>query len=157
MLVIIAEFYERDAVSISAGDRRWLRMKKRPPTHWRIWIGNLNRKSHPLLDRNSMSLTKLRRDQIAPGSFAGYNTQTTTVCVGKHLVIYVMSSGVVKDIIRKWRLPPDIEPRLQQNWPIRRSKVAWPPPLGPALDDGDLDRLASQFMRRVHAIMQSMR
>jgi hypothetical protein len=57
------------------------------------------------------------------------NTQTTMICVGNHLAIYVMSSSVDsgQSLIRKWRMHPLVAPGFRQIWPAAAGAIRWPP------------------------------
>jgi hypothetical protein len=151
MMVMVAEHLDHDKIAIPPSDRRWLFSNRRAPPHWRVWIGLHRRESHPLFTHNVLPFATKEEVERAPsGTAADANTQTSTICLGEHVVIHVMSSLVAKSIIRRWRLPPDIEPQMRQIWPVRISCVIWPPPA--ALTDAGLDLLAQQFFRAADAL-----
>jgi hypothetical protein len=82
------------------------------------------------------------------------NTQTTTVCLGDHLVIHVMSSDRIWPFIQRWRLPTHVAGVMTQIWPIRRSPVAWPT-ADAALNDKGLDLLAMQFFNEIRVYAEA--
>jgi hypothetical protein len=147
MMVMVAEYLNNEMVAVPLSDREFLRCTQRPPAHWRIWIGRHRRDAHPLFNHNVLALTQKEIEGVTSGLISEPNTQTSTICLGKHLVIYVMSSTAVWNIVRRWRIDPRVNRNLAQIWPVRSSAVAWPPPS--ALTDAGLDLLAQQFFRAV--------
>src|SRR5205823_4630195 len=81
------------------------------------------------------------------------NTQSTTICLGKYLIIHALSSAVGKSLVRRWPLPADISRAVSQVWPIRSTVVTWPP--SDALTDSGIHFLANQFADAAHAILAS--
>lgn len=154
MTAMSGEFLEKESVAVSARDRKLLRQNGQPPEHWRIWIGQHQRKSHPLWSHNAIALTKEkieRPTEIVPG---GHNTQSTTICLGKHLVVHIISSQVGRRLIRKWRFRSDVEAKLEQIWPVRRLVISWPPP-SPLLDD-DIHYIANQLHDNASTLIRKM-
>jgi hypothetical protein len=136
---------ERRCRPIRAADRRWFYLNRRPPSHWRIWIGRHGREKYPLFVHNVLSCaTEEKFERSSSNSAAELNTQTSTICLGEHLLIHVMSSPTARSIIRRWKLPSGMEGALNQIWPIRNSAVAWPPSL--IITDAGIDTLAQQFV-----------
>ena len=149
MTVMVAEFLDWDQVAVSSEERRGFFNNVRTPRHWRIWIGHHQRKTYPLWTHNAMSLTEEKIETIATDAVHKSNTQTSTILLGEHLIIHVMSSRIARRIIRLWKLPPSIAPQMTQIWPIRNPRVTWPPK--GTLDDADIGLLADQFYSRVTA------
>lgn len=149
MTVMVAEFLNRDQVAVSSEERQWFFKNARPPRHWRIWIGQHRGKTSSLWTHNAMSLTEEKPETIATDTIHESNTQTSTILLGEHLIIHIMSSLIARRIIRLWKLPPSIAPLMSQIWPIRNPRVTWPP--GSALTDADIQLLADQFYKRVTA------
>lgn len=147
MMVMVAEHLNDEMVAVPLSDRQFLRCTKRPPDHWRIWIGRHHRNIHPLFNHNVLALTQKEIEGVTSGLMSDPSTQTSTICLGKHLVIYVMSSTAVWGIVRRWKIDPRVSRNLTQVWPIRKSVVAWPP--SSTLTDAGLDLLAQQFFRAV--------
>jgi hypothetical protein len=144
MFVMVAEQVDQTKVAISAVERQWLREKRRPSSYWRIWIGQHRREAHPLFVHNVLPFASKEEVERPPrGPVAETNTQTSTICLGQHLLIHVMSSQIAWSIIRRWKLPAQIEPVMSQIWPVRAGAVKWPPPA--ALTDDDIHLLAQQF------------
>lgn len=81
------------------------------------------------------------------------NTQTTTVCLGKHLLIHIMSSDVAWNNVRKYRLPVPVAPYLYQIWPTRERIVTWPPPV--ALNDVGIAMVAEDFFETALRVIRS--
>lgn len=154
MMVMVAEYANRDKVAIPTSDRRWLLTKRQPPSHWRIWIGSHVRTHYPLFMHHvlSFSPTEQKFESLTSETPAVLNTQTSTICLGEHLLIHVMSSAPLRSILHRWHLPPGIELAMSQIWPVRDRAVMWPN--GIALADGDISALAQQFVLAANAIVQ---
>jgi hypothetical protein len=60
MFVMVAEHLDLHTVTIPTADRQWLRSNIRPPSHWRIWIGQHSATSHPLFSHNALSFRSQR-------------------------------------------------------------------------------------------------
>lgn len=151
MFVMVAEYADRDKVSISARERRRLLQRKRPPAHWRIWIGKYERSTG--VERWFHHVIPIAKDGVqivTNGSIPRSNTQTSTILLGDHLVIHAMSSSVAPGIIKRWRHAPDIASKMRQIWPIQDRYVCWPP--DGILDEMDIQNLANRFFESVHAI-----
>jgi hypothetical protein len=152
MLVMVAEHLDRDKIAISAAERQWLYIKRRPPSHWRIWIGKHCREAHPLYTHNVLRIaTEEEEIEGLPLDTASEsNTQTSTICLGEHLVIHIMSSSVRvgRGLIRRWKLPPLIEPLMSEIWPVR-ANVTWP--ARTALTDVEISLIAQQLFNRAAA------
>jgi hypothetical protein len=145
MMVMVAEHLNEQMVAIPTSDRKWLRSKIRPPSHWRIWIGRHDRTSHPLFTHNVLSFAFEKEIQrIGLEAAVPVNAQTSTILLGQHLLIHVMSSAVARNIVRRWQLPAALAPSLVQIWPITRPAVTWPPQ-GGVLRDTAIVFLADHF------------
>jgi hypothetical protein len=154
MTAMSGEFLEKESVAVPAKDRKSLRENGQPPEHWRIWIGRHQRKSHPLWSHNAISLTKRKIERPTEIPRGGHNTQSTTICLGKHLVVHIISSQIGRRLIRKWRLRPDVEAKLVQIWPVRRLVISWPPPS--SLLDDDIRYIANQLHGNASALIRKM-
>jgi hypothetical protein len=152
MMVMVSEYLDRGKVAVPTTDRRWFFNKKCPPSHWRIWIGRHNRQTYSLWTHNVMTLVEEKGKVIPDDLLPKANTQTSTILLGKHLIIHVMSSPIARHIIRRWKLPPKIAPSMSQIWPVQQSWVSWP--VGDALTDADIHLVADQLFDRVHAQMR---
>jgi hypothetical protein len=148
MTVMCAEYINEEMISISPGDRRWLRIHRTAPTNWRVWIGRIERVSSSLWFHRGIPMTMDKFETAPAGTIPDSNTQASTICVGPHLIVHVMSSSVAKNIIRRWKIDPRIAPKLCQIWPIVRPVASWPPALDP-LRDAEIHFLADQFFNRV--------
>jgi hypothetical protein len=154
MTVMVAEFASRDKVAIPYSDRVFLRMNQRPPSHWRIWIGSHRRQQQPMFAHNVLTFTK-QKSQIGFTDLPlASNTQTTTICLGEHLVIYAMSSEIARNIIRRWRLPTQIAPTLSQIWPVKSGRVTWPAKFG--LNDAGIQLLAGDFYDKATKLIREI-
>jgi hypothetical protein len=151
MMVMVAEHLDPDKIAISATERRWFYTNRRSPSHWRIWIGQHHCETHPLYTHNVLQIaTKEEEIQRLPlDTMSASNTQTSTICLGEHLIIHVMSSTIGRSIIRRWKLPPQIEPLMSQIWPVRANVVTWP--ASAALTDAGINLLAQQLFNRAAA------
>jgi hypothetical protein len=146
MMVMVAEHLHDEMVAIPATDRDWLRANLRPPSHWRIWIGRHAAVTHPLFSHNIVSFAHEKEIQrLGLEASLPANTQTSTVLLGKHLLIHVMSSAVARSIIRRWVIPAPVSESLVQIWPIVSRAVTWPP--GDSLTDPFIHALAQHFFR----------
>jgi hypothetical protein len=144
MMAMVAEFMDPEMVAVPSDDRLFLRYNRHPPRHWRIWIAQHRRESHPLYTHNVLPFgTEEEVERLPRDTTADPNAQTSTICVGKQLLVHVMNSRIARDLIRRWRLPRDIAPVVLQIWPIKGQVVTWPPPA--ALTDSGIDLLAQQF------------
>lgn len=147
MMIMVAEHLDAEMIAVPQLDRQWLRTKLRPPSHWRIWIGRHTAIQHPLFTHNVVSMVPEKEiERLGPEGSVPPNTQTSTILLGKHLIIHVMSSAAARTIIRRWKLPAQISPSLCQIWPVIDQLVIWPRP-GGALDDTAIDVLAQHFFR----------
>jgi hypothetical protein len=148
MFVMVAEHLDLNTVAVPASDRRSLRSNARPPSHWRIWIGRQSTTSHPLFSHNVLSFVhKEEIERLGIEHHVPANTQTSAILLGEHLLIYVMSSLVARDIIRRWPLPAPVAGSLVQIWPIKNEVVRWPVPGGHVFNDLGVHGLAQHFFR----------
>ncbi len=143
MLVMVAEYMEPDNVTVPESDRRFLMETRKPPRHWRIWIACHRRQQAPLYSHNSLEFVQ-ESEGFTRGPATNHNTQSSTICVGKHLVFHTMSSVLAYDLIRRWRLPSTVATGLDQIWPVRTKIVTWPRSV--SLNDAGLTLLAHQLM-----------
>ncbi len=144
MTVMTAEFAAKDKIAVPYADREFLRLNQKPPSHWRIWIGAQQRHYHAMFSHNVLSFTTKEKPEVpfvdgVPAS----NTQTTTICLGQHLLIYAMSSPIGRSIIRRWQIPNPIAGAVTQIWPVKFTRVDWP--LEVSLNDKGIYLLASDF------------
>jgi hypothetical protein len=137
MTAMVVEQLYRQQAAIPQSHRDHLRLHHSAPSHWRIWLSRHEREKHKLISHRAMSFgTKEDFERIGvPFENWASNTQTTTVCLGKHLLIHIMSSDIAWHNVRKYRFPVPVAPYLYQIWPIRERIVSWPPP-GAFNDDG---------------------
>jgi hypothetical protein len=145
MTVMVAEHVEPDMLAIPASDRAFLREEKKPPKHWRIWIGAHNNHSFPLYSHMVSEFVEKKAEGCFEGLSETPNTQTTTICIGDHLVIYIMSSIIGYNLFRRWVLPVQIRSGMYQLWPhsIRTGDVRWR--TDRRLTDAGLALLATHF------------
>lgn len=152
MTVMVAEFTDRDRRAIPETDRQWLRENQTAPSHWRIWVGRQDRKQAPMYYKNVVTLVSEEEFKRVPHpAVPEGNTQTTTICLGQHTLIHVMSSVVGAKFIRRWNIPNQFAAGLSQIWPIRNGTVRWPPRDDLTFSDTGIDALANEFFRRVTA------
>lgn len=148
MTVMVAEHRNLELVAVPQSDRTYLLENLRPPSHWRIWIGRHKRIDAAMFTHNVLSFANPgEKIQIsARPTDREPNTQTTTICLGKYLIIHVMSSVPAWNIVRRWKLPAprDGASAVLQIWPIRPGPVKWPPAV--SLTDIAIDLLANEFI-----------
>jgi hypothetical protein len=119
MMVMAAEYAERELIAIPASDRTFLREENKPPEHWHIWIGAHRNQDFPPYSHFVSEFIENETQGSSDGLSEAPNTQTTTICVGDHLVIFAMSSIIGNDLFRRWlfacaypfRPAQDIAPR----------------------------------------------
>ena len=154
MLVMVAEHVQREMIAIPGADRARLRARQMAPPHWRIWIGRHSRREHPLFTHRVLSFVPREEFERlgGPAARVDSNTQTSTICLGKHLLIHVMSSDVAWSIVRRWRLRTEISAGLTQIWPTKTPTVSWPP--SRALTDAGIDLVANVFFDKATALVR---
>lgn len=155
MTTMVAEYENQAMVAIPQSDRTKFFETQHPLPHWRIWIGSHRRQNVPMFHHNVLPFTteeELKR--LPPGAETdAANTQTTTICLGKYLVIHVMSSVIARSIVRRWKLPRQIRDGMTQIWPIRPTKNdRWP--LEMALNDNGITLLADEFLNKAVTMMR---
>lgn len=152
MMVMAAEYVEPDLIAIPASDRAFLREEKRPPAHWNIWIGTHCNKNFPLYSHFVSEFIENESYRSPTGLSESPNTQTTTICVGNYLVIFVMSSFIGRELFRRWKLPAPIRASMHKIWPhgIRTGDVRWRPDWG--LNDAGVALLANHFFDKAAEI-----
>lgn len=151
MFTMTAEYMDPAKVAIPADERRWLRSHGRPPHHWRIWIGHGRREKYPQFAHRVLPLVKDASEMLPDDAVAPPNTQSTTICLGDHLLIHVLSGAKpARRLIRRWALLPPIAPSMMQVWPIERPRVTWPSNDGTLLDDPAIHALAEHFYNIVY-------
>jgi hypothetical protein len=156
MMVMVAEHLNAESVAIGPSERRRFKDNHMPPSHWRIWIGRHEAASHPLFTHNILSFaTEEEIKRLGIEGAIPANTQTSTILLGKHLLIHVMSSPVARSIIRRWRLPIALAPSLTQIWPVVSGQVIWPPRDGILLDSA-IDLLAQEFASKAGLLAQEI-
>ena len=89
---------------------------------------------------------------VADNSVIPGNAQTSTILLGEHLVIHVMSSHARPRIIKRWQLLPQIALKMDQIWPVVDRSVAWPPP--GVLSEADVEAMANHFFIRVDEVVR---
>lgn len=149
MMVMTAEFVDDAMVAIPADERQFLMERRRPKGHWQIWLSvsqNPLRDNQQLWFHNVMTLMK-EGDDPACYSAEESNTQTSTICLGNHLIVHVMSSKVAQSILRRWVNPKAVAPALVRIWPIRTATVIWPPSRG--LTEAGIHFVANDLFNRV--------
>lgn len=151
MFVMTADFLDKNAVSITAEERGWFKAHQRPPADWKIWIG---RYEQPVTPRRWIhSVIDIVEDEaefLSKGTPQTSHAQTSTILLGDHLIIHVMSSPAMRKTIKRWKLLPAAALAMMQIWPITRRRIDWP---GPATIQGPaIERLAFHFFRWIDSI-----
>lgn len=154
MTAMTAEFVDDEMVAVPQIERDYLRETHLPPRSWRIWIGRYARSG--MAKRywhNVMALTDQKIERSALYLPHPSNTQTTTICFGENLVVYLMSSEVelARSIIRRWSFPGNAAPAMSQIWPAKSKPAIWPG--AGTLSATGLDYIANDFYRRVERSM----
>lgn len=155
MMTMVSEHLQQGMSSISPTERDYLKTHQKPPRNWRIWIGRHAGQNHTrYFHRTLPFVTKDEFERSGgPSTDVAANTQTTTICLGKHLLIHIMSSDVGWSLIRRWRLPAQIRDNLVQIWPVRDKIICWPPDL--ALNDAGVALIADDLMGKVTTFLRS--
>lgn len=153
MIAMTGEFAADRFVAVPQSDRDALRRTQRTPLNWRIWLGRF----HELPENTRWvhrvaTLAEKGTEARASDTSCPPNTQTTTICVGKHLLVHVMSSALGKQIVRRWNFDRRIAQGLRQIFPAAAENIVWPPPaiLGPK----SVWYVANEFSRRCEALIQ---
>lgn len=151
MFVMVAEFLDPDKTAISARERAWFMNNQRAPSHWRVWIGryaqstSVNRWFHHVVTFAEHESEVATDDSVPPG-----NTQTSTILLGEHLVIHVMSSPIARRIVKRWPHLPHIAPMMREIWPVKNRIITWPPP--GILSGDDVEVMADHFFTTVDRV-----
>ena len=148
MSVMVAEFLDKTGtrVAISSKDRLFLKNNLRAPSNMKIWIGHFERikwKGRWI----HVTIPISDEDHAPQRSEFGVdfpNTQTTTFVIGQ-LYIHVLSSEIVS-VVRKNEMRRGAKALLYRIHPIKKSPLAWPPPM--PITDEDADAIASAFGER---------
>jgi hypothetical protein len=152
MMIMVAEYLDPDSVSISQADRCFLLKNKKLPSHWHVWIGHANRQMQPRFSHAVFPLTKGKSGEVIRRRPGDLNTQTSTICVGEHLLIHTISSDIARSLMRRWRPPENIKGSLVKVWPVGRSAVKWPPQV--RLGDSEIDLLANLFSKQAQGLIK---
>lgn len=154
MMIMVAEYVNRDKVAIPQSDRTFLRECQKPPNHWRIWIGAHLNETFPIYTHNILEFAEEGEQVPRRARASGQNTHATTICVGEYLLIHAMSSIPARSIIRRWNLPEPISREMNQIWPVRQSMLTWSPNL--RLRDRGIELLADDFLNRAMRFLRSL-
>ena len=94
VIVMINEQDPATFVAIDQADRAWIYKHRKPPGHWRIWIGNyLGDHYHPMILHVPLILTEGEIPYDIDFNVLARNTQNTTFCVGS-IFVHAMSSSI---------------------------------------------------------------
>jgi hypothetical protein len=158
MTAMTGEFLgdNEEFVAVPQTQRDYLRIKKRPPRGWRIWIGRyswtvgVERWTHHVMCLAENGYRGPPGDISRPP-----NTQTTTICVGDELFIHIMSSSVDsgQSLVSRWNFPPSIAPAFLQIFPAAAEKIIWPPPR--TITPVELKYVANTFFERCQRSLKS--
>ncbi len=96
--------------------------------------------------------TEEEAERIQRNKFNPSNTQTTTICLGEHLLVHAISSSAAPDVIRRWKMPPEFLDGLVEIWPVRRGIAAWPPRR--TFNDLGIETLANDFYEKAIATVR---
>lgn len=154
MMIAVAEYVNRDKVAIPQSDRTFLRERRKPPSHWHIWIGAHRNQTYPIYSHRILEFAEKGEEVPRRARANGQNTHATTICVGEYLLIYAMSSIPARNLVRKWKPPTPVRPYLDQIWPINGRAVTWPPAFG--CSDSGLKLLADDFLNRSMRFLRSL-
>jgi hypothetical protein len=148
MTTMTADFLREEMAAIPQEERNYLRETSKAPKHWRIWISAYQRgHGRKRFWHNVLALTDQEVDRAAMYARAPSNTQTTSICLGEHLFIHIMSSEVAGNLIRRWRFPRVVAPLMRQICPAAAAAVTWPPDR--PLTFVEADFIANQFFNRI--------
>ena len=151
MTVMAGEFIDLDHVTISVEERRQFRLDRSVQAHWKIWIGAHRRRKEARWIHKAMSFTEKEVEAIYSQTPDRANSQATTILLGKHLIIHVMSSPIKPRLIRTWQFPQHFAPFMLQIWPIRNASVSWPPERA-MTDKGILTVSGDLYGRSLHVV-----
>jgi hypothetical protein len=144
MTAMTAEYLNEQMVAVPQSDRDHLRKTSQVPKYWRIWIGRYERSGgKKRFWHNAMALTEQKVEGAAIFAPSPSNSQTTAMCLGDHLFIYIMNSEVAWNLVRRWHIPRSVSPLLSQIFPAAAPTVVWPP--GRPLTFRETDFVSDQF------------
>lgn len=151
MFVMTADYLDNEIGSITSEERVWFKDHQRPPADWRIWIGKYEQ---PATKRRwihaVLNIVENEPEFLAKGTPELSYAQTSTILLGKQLIIHVMSSPAMRRTVKRWKILPAAAPAMNQIWPIIHRRVDWP---GPAVISGHaIEDLAFHFFRRMDDI-----
>lgn len=154
MTTMVAEYVDRELVSVPQSDRDWLYQHKTAPKCWRIWVAGGKRQTYALHSHRALIMISPEEEieSVPVDARRAANTQTTTLCLGKHLIVHAMSSVVAWSIIRRWKLPAPIRDLHDQIWPIRAGIVVWPQ--AHSLNDAGIALLTDNFFDAATRLMR---
>jgi hypothetical protein len=144
MFAMVAEFRSKTErrIAISPVQRRYLMDLRRPPAHWKIWIGYFEREQlKGVYFHNVLPIHKRLGNE--PTTANGYplpNTQTTSIVVGKLYAHMISAAG--PGIVNRQRITTA---PVVQLWPIAKSPLKWP--RRPSLTDAEVEQLSMAFFR----------
>jgi hypothetical protein len=155
MMVMVSEHIHEEMVATPLSERVYLRERGVVPPCWRIWIGCHSRRDHPLFTHRATTFvtTKEEMERLRGSPARISNTQISTICIGRHILIHVMSSRVAWSIVRRWKFPPQISAGLVQIWPIKAGNATWPP--SQALTDSGISFVANDFFDKAAALIRN--
>lgn len=154
MMTMVAEHVYRDKIAIPQCDRDFLRAHRKPPKHWRIWIGAHANQAFPLITHNVLEFAEEGVEVPNRARADGQNTHSTTICIGEHLLFHAMSSIPAYNLVRRWEPPAQFRAYLDQIWPVRDTVIGWPPQF--ALNDAGLELLADDFLNRANRFLRAL-
>jgi hypothetical protein len=146
-----AEFLNPDMVAIPQCDRDFLREHGKVPRHWRIWIARYESTQRLWCwNHRSIALGEEDMDRTKIGTAAPSNSQTTTMCIGNHLLVHAISSEIAAGHVARWNFRDSVKAQIRQIWPAASAVVTWPP--SAALTSVEMDYIAEEFFRRADKI-----
>jgi hypothetical protein len=144
MSVATGEYFNPDLAAVSQAERDFLRLKRRAPSTWRIWVGHYKREdwvglwvhhSIPISDKKHVI-------QFFDDGRPRPNTQATTFVVGQ--IYFTVISSAIVGIPGQYEFADRARRRLFEIWPYRGKPLQWPLPL---LSDEEADGISGAFFK----------
>jgi hypothetical protein len=152
---VVCEYRDRPTAGVTSKDKHFIWIRKRPPSHWQIWIGHYEGTEWFPARYRHHGWGLLRQEGALVGVLPPFavpdqpnDTQATTFVIGR-VLIHIISCDV-SAVAKRFRDP--LARKLHQIWPPQRDrafyifprKIVWPPVSQP-LTDEDVMSVADAF------------
>ena len=143
--VTVAEYHEKNRVTITPDNRAHLMETNEAPPNWKIWIGRYGRgewSGHWM--HNALPVyPKENVPDFPTGGIPPPNTQTTSFVAGQ-LYIHAMSSALPR-AVEMFQFVGSGSAKIACIWPAATEIISWPLPI---LTDGEAHAISNEFFNR---------